>query len=162
VTAAKVIVAVVLFLFAIRLLGAATDALTPSLRRVLDRVIVDERSALGLSWIASYILANGTIVAALSLSLFKSELVLPSQLFLMIVGSRLGGAAVVVFIGAFDYLNEEIESLRESTSLGLLTFLLTHSIYLPAMALGYVAMPLIRTGKVTVRCFPTLRPRSRT
>ncbi|ELZ09699.1 hypothetical protein C478_16007 [Natrinema thermotolerans DSM 11552] len=155
-TAAQVIVAVVLFLFAIRLLGAATDALTPSLRRVLDRVIVDERSALGLSWIASYILANGTIVAALSLSLFKSELVLPSQLFLMIVGSRLGGAAVVVFIGAFDYLNEEIESLRESTSLGLLTFLLTHSIYLPAMALGYVAMPVIRTGEGHSQMLPDL------
>jgi len=109
-------VTVVLF-FAIRLLGAATDALTPSLRRALGRVIVDDRSALGLSWIASYVLANGSIVAALSLSLFNSELVLPSQLFLMIVGSRLGGAAVVIFIGAFDYLNEEIESLRESTSL---------------------------------------------
>ncbi|SEQ24090.1 Na/Pi cotransporter family protein [Natrinema salaciae] len=147
VVAVQVVATVVLFLFAIRLLGSATDALTPSLRGILSRIIVDDGSALGLSWIASYVLANGSIVAALSLSLFNSGLVLPSQLFLMIVGSRLGGGAVVVFIGAFDYLNEEVESLRESMSLGLLTFLLTHSIYLPAMVLGYAAMPAIRTEK---------------
>ncbi|WP_254764010.1 sodium:phosphate symporter [Natrinema marinum] len=154
--AVQVVATVALFLFAIRLLGSATDALTPSLRVVLNRIIVDDGSALGLSWLASYVLANGSIVAALSLSLFNSGLVLPSQLFLMIVGSRLGGAAVVVFIGAFDYQHEEIESLRESTSLGLLTFLLTHSIYLPAMALGYAAMPAIRVEDGRGRALPDL------
>ncbi|MFC3958982.1 sodium:phosphate symporter [Halovivax cerinus] len=151
---AQILVTVALFLFAIRLLGGATNALTPSLEGVLDRVIVDGRSALGLSWIASYVVANGSIVAAVSLTLFESALVEPTQLFLMIVGSRLGGAAVVVFIGGFDYVNEEIESLRESMSLGILTVLLTHSIYLPAMVLGFLAMPRIRRADGHGHLFP--------
>jgi sodium-dependent phosphate cotransporter len=141
----EVSITVVLFLFAIQLLGASTDALRPVLRRILRRVAASDISALGLSWVASYVLANGSIVAALSLSLFRADLVVTSQLFLMIVGSRLGGAAVVVFIGAFDYLNKEIGTVRESTSLGLLTFLLTHSIYLPAMVLGYAVVPRLES-----------------
>ncbi|HMB50811.1 MAG TPA: sodium:phosphate symporter [Natronoarchaeum rubrum] len=152
--ALQVSVTIVLFLFAIRLLGSSTDALTPFLRRVLGRIVVGDWSALGLGWFASYVLANGSIVAALSLSLFKSELLLPSQLFLMIVGSRLGGAAVVVFVGAFDYLNEELDTVRESTSLGLLTFLVTHSIYLPALALGYLWLPAIESVEGQTRLLP--------
>lgn len=139
----RLAVTLCLFLLAIRLLGAATDALRPMLRRTLRSVVVGNPSALGLSWFASYVLANGSVVAALSLSLFDSQLIPPSHLYLMIVGSRLGGAAVVVFVGAADYLNEEIDSLRDATRLGLLTFLLTHSIYLPVLALGVVLVPLV-------------------
>ncbi len=139
----RVLVTVVLFLFAIRLLRSSTDALAPLLSRILRQVVVGDWSALGISWLASYVLANGTIVAALALSLFDSDLIAPSQLFLMIVGSRLGAAAIVVLIGAFDYAHDEIDSLRESVSLGLLTFLLTHTIYLPVLVLGYVAIPWV-------------------
>jgi len=138
----RLVVTLCLFLVAIRLLGAATDALRPFLRRTLRSVVVGNSSALGLSWFASYVLANGSIVAALALSLFDSELISPSHLYLMVVGSRLGGAAVVVFVGALDYFNEEVESVRDSMRLGLLTFLLTHSIYLPVLALGAVLVPL--------------------
>jgi len=148
----QVLTTVLLFLFAIRLLGSATDALTPFLRRSLDRIVVDDWSALGLSWLATYALVNGSLVAALSLSLFTAGLVPASQLFLMVVGSRLGAAAVVVLIGGFDYLSEEVDTLRESTSLGLLTFLLTHSVYLPALAVGYLALPAL--GEVSVRRRP--------
>ncbi len=145
----QVVVTVALFLFAIRLLGSAVETLSPVLRRVLEQVVVGDRSALGISWFASYVLANGSVVAALSVSLFSSDLIVRSQLFLMVVGSRLGGAAVVIFIGAFDYLNEELDTLSDSVSLGLLTFLLTHSIYLPVLVVGYVTLPLIEeTGLV--------------
>ncbi|GKZ12315.1 sodium:phosphate symporter [Haladaptatus sp. T7] len=141
----RLLVTILLFLFAIRLLGATTDALAPFLQRNLRRVVVGDAPALGASWFASYVLANGSIVAALSLSLFSSHLIVPSQLFLMIIGSRLGAAAIVIFIGTFDYLNEELDSLRESVSMGLLAFLLTHSIYLPVLVVGYLSMPLVQT-----------------
>jgi len=104
--------------------------------------VVDDRSALGLSWLATYLLANGSLVAALSLSLFTAGLVSPSQLFLMVIGSRLGAAAVVVLIGAFDYLTGELGTLRESASLGVLTFLLTYSVYVPALVVGYNSLGL--------------------
>lgn len=134
---------VVLFLFAVQLLGAATEAAAPLLRRVMVTVVVDDISALGLGWSGAYVVANGSVVAALALSLFKAELLSSTQLFLMVTGSRLGAAAIVVFIGAVDYLQHRRYSLTECVSMGLLTFLLTLSIYLPVTALGYVAWPLI-------------------
>lgn len=138
---------VLVFLFAVQLLGAATDAAAPALRPVLGRVVVGDSVALGLSWLAAYGLANGSVVAALSLSLFNTGLITATDLFLMIVGSRLGAAAVVVFVGLLDYVQEDGPSMREAVSLGMLTFLLTHTIYLPVAVLGYVTLPTL-TGPV--------------
>ena len=140
----KVAATIGMFLFAIRLLGGATDALSPVLRGILREVVVGDVPALGVSWLASYVLANGSVVAALALSLFDADLIVTSQLYLMIVGSRLGAAAIVVFIGAFDYVHEELGTLRESVGLGVLAFLLTHSIYLPVLVLGYFSLPLLQ------------------
>lgn len=137
-----------LFLFSVQLLGTATDVAAPVLERVLRRVVVGDISALGLSWLASYVLANGSVVAALSLSLFNSGVLSDSQLFLMVAGSRLGGSAIVVFVGALDYFQKREYSLRSSISMGLLTFLLTHSIYVPATVVGYVSLSWLRESPV--------------
>ncbi|MEF8840484.1 MAG: sodium:phosphate symporter [Haloarculaceae archaeon] len=134
---------VLLVLFAVRLLGTATAAAAPSLERVLREVVVGDVSALGLGWLGAYVLANGSVVAALGLSLSNAGLLSPSELFLTVAGSRLGGAAVVVFIGALDWFGKRRQALRESVSMGLLAFLLTHSIYLPATVLGYAALPAL-------------------
>ncbi|WP_424000961.1 sodium:phosphate symporter [Haloarcula salina] len=138
------VVTVLLFLFAVQLLGAATDAAAPLLRQVFFRVVVGDAAALGLSWLAAYALGNGSVVAALALSLFTADVVSAPQLFLLIAGSRLGAAAIVVFIGALDFFQKERYTLQESVSLGLLAFLLTLSIYLPVTVLGYVALPWLR------------------
>lgn len=132
---------ITLFLFAVQLLGAATTEAAPALRRVLSRVVVSDSSALGLSWLAAYILGNGSVVAALALSLHNAGLVSVSQLLLMVAGSRLGAAAIVVFIGVLDFLQKKRYSLQEGVSMGLLTFVLTHSIYLPVTAIGYLLVP---------------------
>jgi sodium-dependent phosphate cotransporter len=129
------------FLFAVQLLGTATNAAAPILERVLRLIVVGDASALGLSWLGAYALANGSIVAALALSLFTSDLLTAAQLFLMVAGSRLGAAAIVVFVGTLDWLQKERYTLQESVSMGLLTFLLTHSIYLPVTVVGYLILP---------------------
>jgi sodium-dependent phosphate cotransporter len=133
-----------LFLFAVRLLGTATDAARPVLERLLRRIVVGDVSALGLGWLASYALANGSVVAALALSLFDSGILSAGQLFVMVAGTRLGGSAVVVFVGALDYVQKRHYALQSSVSMGILTFLLTHSIYLPATAIGYASLPWLR------------------
>ena len=134
---------ILLFLFAVQLLGTATDAAAPVLERVFFRIVVGDASALGLSWLGAYTLGNGSVIAALALSLFTVDIVSPAQLFLMIAGSRLGAAAIVVFIGALDYFQKKRYSLQKSVSMGLLTFLLTLSIYLPVTVLGYVSLPFL-------------------
>jgi len=145
-----------LFLFAVQLLGTTTNAAAPTLRQTLTTVVVGDSSALGVSWLAAYVLGNGSVVAALALSLYNAGLVPVSQLFLMIAGSRLGAAAIVVFIGAVDFFQKERYSLREGVSMGLLTFLVTHSIYLPVTAVGYLLLPWMTGPARTVGRLPTV------
>lgn len=138
------IVSLTLFLFGIRLLGTATETVAVPLERLFATYVAGDARALGLSWLATYALANGSVVAALSVSLFQSGVVSASQLFLMVAGSRLGAAAIVVVIGALDYLQKRRYSMGEAISLGLLTFLLTYSVYLPATLLGYPLLSRLR------------------
>lgn len=126
------------FLFAVQLLSGATTALAPQIEATIRTVVTTGTAALGVSWLASYVLLNGSVVAAIAISLFASDLVTAPQLFLMVAGSRLGSAGIVVLVGGFDFLQERRTSFREATALGLLAFVLTISIYLPATALGYV------------------------
>jgi len=139
-------VSLVLFLFAVQLLGASTTAAAAPLERFFRRYVAGSGQALGASWLATYVLTNGSVIAALSVSLFKTGILTASQLFLMLAGSRLGGAAIVLLIGALDYFQKRRYSFSESTRLGILTFLLSHSIYLPATVLGYLLLPRLQTG----------------
>jgi sodium-dependent phosphate cotransporter len=136
--------AIVLFLFAVQLLGTATDAAAPVLERMFDDIVDSDPATLGLSWFGAYVLGNGSVIAALALSLFTADILTAQQLFLAIAGSRLGAAAIVVFIGALDYVQKRAYNLQKAVSMGLLTFLLTHSIYVPVTVLGYVGLPYLR------------------
>jgi sodium-dependent phosphate cotransporter len=151
-----------LFLVSVQLLGAATEAAAPFLERLFGRVLVGDATALGLGWLGAYALGNGSVIAALSLSLFTAGLVSASQLFLLIAGSRLGAAAIVVFVGVLDYAQKERYTVQESVRMGVLTFLLTHSIYLPVTLLGYLALPVVHDRVVTasVDWSPSIRPLS--
>jgi sodium-dependent phosphate cotransporter len=135
---------VLLFLFAVQLLGTATATFADVLGRVLERVVTNGPSALGLAWVVTYALTNGSVVAALALSLFSTDLVTASQLYLMIAGSRLGGAGFVVVVGALDYVQKERYSFRKAVSMGVLTFLLTHSVYVPATLFGWLLLPRLQ------------------
>lgn len=137
-------VSLALFLFAVQLLGTATETAAVPLERLFDQYVVGDGPALGVSWLATYALTNGSVVAALSVSLFRTGILTAAQLFLMVAGSRLGGAAIVVLVGALDYVQKRRYSLGKATGLGTLTFLLTHSIYLPATAVGYLSLPWLR------------------
>ncbi|MBX0297329.1 sodium:phosphate symporter [Haloarcula nitratireducens] len=139
-------VSLFLFLFAVQLLGASTAAAATPLEQFFRRYVAGSGQALGASWLATYVLTNGSVIAALSVSLFKTEILTTSQLFLMLAGSRLGGAAIVLLIGTLDYFQKRRYSFSESTRLGILTFLLSHSIYLPATLLGYLLLPRLQTG----------------
>lgn len=141
---------VLLFLLAVQLLGAATEAAAPALRDPLLLVVGGDPSALGAGWLGAYLLGNGSVVAALAVSLFAADLLSGSQLFLMVVGSRLGAAGIVVVIGAVDYFQRRL-SLAEAVSMGLLTFLLTLSVYLPVAALGYLGLPLVASADARLR-----------
>ena len=135
---------VVGFLFAVRLLGAATAAATPAIERALPRVVHSDATALGAGWLAAYALANGSVAAAAGVALYASDLLATSGLFALVAGTRLGGAAAVVLVGALTHARRDGVGVREATGLGLLTFVVTHTVYLPATVVGLLALdPLV-------------------
>lgn len=138
------LVAILGFLVAVQALGAATESMAPALGPILRRSLDPDASALGAGWLAASALLNGSVVAAVAISLFGAGVVTARELFLLVVGSRLGAAAVVVLVGALDHVQRRGDSLPASVGLGLLTFLVTHAIYLPVAVLGYLSLPWVR------------------
>ena len=139
------VVAIAGFLFAIHLLSSATSALAPQLRALLSRVVDGNLAALGSGWVGAYLLLNGSVVAAVSLTLFDAGLVTTSQLLLLVAGSRLGAAGVVLVVGALDHVRNPAATARESMRLGTLSFLVTYSVYLPATLVSYLLVPWVET-----------------
>lgn len=133
------------FLFAVQLLGTATGAAADPLERLFAQYVGSPGSAVGVGWLATYAITNGSVVAAIAVSLFQASVLTGQQLFLLISGSRLGGAAIVVLIGAFDYLQKRRYTFGEATGLGTLTFLLTYAVYLPATVGGYLVLPHVQS-----------------
>jgi len=125
-----------LFLVAVQLLKSATGEMTPTLEQVLPRLVRDDLSALGTSWLAAYLLLNGSVVAALALTLYNASLLTTSQLVLMVFGSRLGAAGIVLLVGVLDFFHHRRLTVRRASELGVLAFLVTHTIGLPATAIG--------------------------
>ncbi len=133
---ALVAVAAVAFLFAVQLLSEALRTLSPAILPVFRRGALDGVQLVGASWLAAYVVMNGSAVAAIALSLFSAGLIGVVELFLLIAGSRLGAAGIVLLIGALEYLRIREYSLAGAMRLGILTFVVSFTIYAPATALG--------------------------
>lgn len=142
---------VVVFLFAVRLLGAATAASTPTVQRLVETHLNAPLPALGLGWLAATVLGNGTVVAAVSLSLHAAALLTTSQVLLLVVGSRLGATGIVLVIGALDAVRGRAVTggttvgVGQSVELGLLASGLAAVVYLPTAVGGYLLLqsPLV-------------------
>lgn len=134
------VVAILAFLFAIQLLSAAMQTLSPLVRPLLRNVGTQGRTTLGIGWLTAYVMMNGSIVAAVALTLFSAELIGISQLFSLVAGSRLGAAGIVLLIGSLDFLRRREYSLPEAMRLGTLTFLVSHTIYVPATVVGVLVV----------------------
>jgi len=146
--------AVLSLFFAVQLLGASMRTLSPAVRPILTRQ-TGPLSFVGISWLSAYVMLNGSIVAAIALSLYSADLMTVLELFLLVAGSRLGAAGIVLLIGALEYLRASEYSLPEAMRLGTLTFLVNQTIYVPATVIGATAVWF------TERCVGTRRGRRR-
>jgi Na+/phosphate symporter len=97
--------------------------------------------ALGFGWFATYILMSGSPVAAVSVAFLDAGALNPLSALAMIAGSRLGASFIVLFIG-FVYVLRGHER-RTGLSMGLLSLVVTATIYFPALGLGSF---LLRNG----------------
>jgi Na+/phosphate symporter len=121
-----------LFVLAIALMKEGASALAPFFQNYAS--IQNLSDSLGLGWIAAYLLMSGSPVAATSLTFFSAGALDAFESFFMIIGSRIGASFIVLFIGMLYVLRGHEK--RSSLSMGLLSFLVSASLCLPALVVG--------------------------
>ncbi|GAB4580892.1 MAG: hypothetical protein Fur0022_36360 [Anaerolineales bacterium] len=126
------IFSLLVFTFALILLKEGARELGPFVRNFLD--VNNAANALGFGWLFAYSVMSGSPVAAITLTLLDVGTLTPSQAFAMISGSRLGASFIVLFIG-FIYTLRGGER-KASMSSGLLSLLVTQTVYIPVLFLG--------------------------
>lgn len=127
------IVAMFFFILALELLKRGAKPLGPFLTGTLG--ISNAVNTLGFGWLVAYGVLSGSPVAAIALSFFDQKVITGVQTFSMITGSRLGASFIVLFVGFLYYLRGHKRG--ASIAIGVLCLVVTASIYLPAMAIGY-------------------------
>ncbi len=136
--AQKIVIAVgglAVFILALELLKKGAGGIAPILQGLHVDGVWD---AVGFGWLMAYLVLSGSPVAAISLSLFSSQVISDVQAFAMITGSRLGASFIVLFIGFLYYLRGHQRV--ASVSIGIMSLMVTASVYLPAMAVGYTIL----------------------
>ena len=95
-------------------------------------------NALGFGWFFAYLVMSGSPIAAVSLAFLDAGVIGRFDAFAMIVGSRIGAAFIVLFIG-FIYI---LRGHKRKTALttGLLSLVVTGSIYFPALGVGHLLL----------------------
>jgi sodium-dependent phosphate cotransporter len=121
-----------LFFVAIELIKSGATGAAVLIERYLD--ISNAQNALGFGWLTSYLVMSGSPVAAVSVAFLAAGALDQLSAYAMIVGSRLGASFIVLFVG-FIYVLRGHER-RTGLTMGLLSLIVTASVYLPALLVG--------------------------
>ncbi len=141
-----VVVSIVLFIVSLMLVKEGAGPLAPLLRDTFS--VSSAWSALGFGWLSATLILSGSPVAATALAFLDAGVLSSLEAFTMIAGSRLGAAFIVLLIG-FIYTLRGRQS--ESTlGAGLLTLLVTQTVYFPALLVGLALLASPWFGEVTV------------
>ncbi|MFQ6089058.1 MAG: hypothetical protein ACE5K0_09190 [Candidatus Methanofastidiosia archaeon] len=131
----KGILAVFLFILAIQLMKAGAFSLGPFLNN-FNTLLSNPLKTLSVGWLASYLILSGSPIAAMALVFFEAGVISELETFTMIMGSRFGAEIIVIMVGLIAIFRGENRS--ESLSTGVIAFLVTYSIHIPAAFLGYL------------------------
>ncbi len=122
-----------LFILALEFMKAGARGLAPFIRDTLR--VSNPINGLGFGWLFAYGVMSGSPVAAASLTFFDAGAINQTTSFAMISGSRLGASLIVLILGLIYVLrgHEKVASLTT----GLLSLIVTATVYLPALPIGY-------------------------
>lgn len=132
------------FLLGIQLMRVLAGVVQPLVEAYLIPLTQQPWDALSFGWLAAYAILSGSPVAAFSLVLLDAGQIGVETTYFMIMGSRLGAVMIVLLIGAVSLARGKPR--EKSLAMGVLSFLVTYSIYLPAILVGFL---LIRLGVLT-------------
>ncbi len=130
-----VIIAAFLFILALQVLKEGAGGLRPLLQR-FD--VAGGINSLGFGWLGACLILSGSPVAAMALTLFSARVTSDVETFAMIAGSRMGASFVVLLVGFIYYLRGR--GSVTSVFVGVLDFLVTATVYLPALVVGYLVL----------------------
>ncbi len=128
------LLSIFLFILAIQLMQDGANMIAPLIQGRFD--VDNAVDSLGFGWLFACVILSGSPVAAAALTFFDAGVIGQFETFTMITGSRLGASFVVLFIG-FLYVLRGHER-PTSLSMGLLSFIITASLHLPTLAIGYL------------------------
>ena len=127
------IASILLFVFSLLMVK---EGARPLARFVRSGISVDDPfGALGLGWLAATLILSGSPVAATALAFLDAGVLNGVETFAMIAGSRLGASFIVLFVG-FIYTLRGRKG-EGSLGAGLLSLLVTQTVYFPALLLGF-------------------------
>lgn len=126
---------VFIFLLAIQLMKEGAGALAFILEWSQTSNPVN---TLGFGWLFSYFVLSGSPVAASAITLLEEGVLSEFSTFMMINGSRLGASFIVLMIGFVYVLRGK--GRKVSTSIGLLAFIATATIYSVGIVIGYALL----------------------
>jgi Na+/phosphate symporter len=130
------LVSISIFILALILVKEGAKPLAPLIR---ERFSVDSpASALGFGWLSASLALSGSPIAATALAFLDARVLSPDETFAMIAGSRLGASFIVLLVG-FVYV---LRGRQREVSLGagLVSLLVTQSMYLPILAIGFTLL----------------------
>ena len=133
--AVLVLAGLALFILALEFLKTAAHDLTPVLTQLR---VSGLRQAVGFGWLGAYLVLSGSPIAAISLTLYSSGAISDVAALGMMTGSRLGASFIVLLVGFLYYLRGQRRV--ASVAIGVLAFLVTATIYVPALGLGVILL----------------------
>lgn len=142
------------FVLGIQLMKASAVGLAPVLAPLFGTLFVSAPSALGFGWIVTYLVLSGSPVAAVALGFLDAAILDVATAYLMIMGSRLGASFIVIVIGMVAIARGG--GREESLSMGVLSFLVTYSVYIPALFLGRYLLAAGTLARLTLATPPSL------
>ena len=125
-----------LFVCSLQLMQSGIGAIEPFVRDTLN--VSNPLNSLGFGWLLAYVLLSGSPAAAVAMTFLSDGSITSLEAFMMIAGSRLGAGMFVLLIGVFYVWRGQ--DARSSLSIGVLSLILTASIQLPALAVGYLLL----------------------
>ena len=125
-----------LFVLSLELLKRGAAGVGPALRGLGVHGLA---GGMGTGWLGACLLLSGSPVAAMALTLLAAGTLTTAETFGMISGSRLGASFVVLVIGAIEDLRAGRREPR-SAYIGIAALVTTAVVYLPGMALAWLAL----------------------
>ncbi len=125
-----------LLILAIQIMKAGAGGLGFYLRNMFD--FNNPLNTMGFGWLSATFILSGSPISASALAFFDAGALSEMEAFAMVIGSRFGASFAILLIGFLYHMRGHER--HTSISLGILTLLMTYSLYSGGIFLGILLL----------------------